>query len=55
MIPCVETTPLAQRLGEGADAESEVRQFFELDDFPPSQALDRFRQMEKALASRKHG
>ena len=31
--------------GEGKDAEIEVRQLFELDDFAPSQAVDRFRDM----------
>jgi hypothetical protein len=30
-------------VGEGEDAEIELRQVFELDDFEPSQALDRFR------------
>jgi hypothetical protein len=29
--------------GEGKDAEIEVRQLFELDDFGPSEAVDRFR------------
>ena len=28
------------------DGEIEVRQLFELDDFPPSEAIDRFRKME---------
>jgi hypothetical protein len=32
--------------GEGADAEIEVRQLFELEDFGPSEAVDRFRDME---------
>jgi hypothetical protein len=31
--------------GEGADAEIEVRQLFELDDFKPSKAVERFREM----------
>jgi hypothetical protein len=31
--------------GEGKDAEIEVRQFFELEDFGPSEAVDRFREM----------
>ena len=31
--------------GEGKDAEIEVRQLFELDDFAPSEAVDRFRDM----------
>ena len=32
-------------VGEGADAEIEVRQLFELDDFGPSRAVDRFREI----------
>lgn len=35
-------------LGEGTDAEIEVRQLFELDDFKPSEAVERFREMEAA-------
>ena len=31
--------------GEGKDAEIEVRELFELDDFAPSEAVDRFRDM----------
>jgi hypothetical protein len=31
--------------GEGKDAEIEVRQLFELDDFGPSEAVDRFRDL----------
>jgi hypothetical protein len=34
--------------GEGLEAEIEVRQVFELDDFTPSDALDRFRALEDA-------
>jgi hypothetical protein len=33
-------------VGEGEDAEIEVRPFFELDDFAPSEAVDRFRDMK---------
>jgi hypothetical protein len=33
-------------IGEGEDAEIEVRQLFELDDFEPSQAVDRFKEMK---------
>lgn len=33
-------------VGEGNDAEIEVRQLFELDDFEPSDAVDRFRELE---------
>lgn len=32
--------------GEGVDAEIEVRQLFELDDFAPCEAIDRFRAMD---------
>jgi hypothetical protein len=32
-------------VGEGLDAEIEVRQLFELEDFGPSEAVDRFREM----------
>src|SRR5207247_6264881 len=32
---------------DGREAEIEVRQFFELEDFGPSEAVDRFREMEK--------
>jgi hypothetical protein len=31
--------------GEGKDGEIEVRQLFELEDFGPSEAVDRFREM----------
>jgi hypothetical protein len=32
-------------VGEGLDAEIEVRQLFELEDFEPSEAINRFREM----------
>lgn len=35
--------------GEGQDGEIEVRQFFELDDFLPSEAVDRARELAKKL------
>ncbi|WP_019915345.1 YciI family protein [Methyloversatilis discipulorum] len=35
-------------VGEGRDAEIEVRQVFELDDFAPGEAVERFRRMDKA-------
>lgn len=35
--------------GEEADGEIEVRQLYELDDFEPSNAVDRFRQIETAI------
>ena len=31
--------------GEGKDAEIEVRQLFELEDFAPGEAVERFREM----------
>jgi hypothetical protein len=37
--------------GEGKEAEIEVRQLFELDDFDPSPAVERFRVMESARTS----
>jgi len=33
-------------VGEGADAEIEVRQLYELDDLGPSDAIERFRKLE---------
>jgi hypothetical protein len=36
--------------GEGEDGEIEVRQFFELEDFAPSEAVDRARELGKKLA-----
>jgi hypothetical protein len=35
--------------GAGKEAEIELRQLFELDDFAPSRAVDRFRDMERSL------
>jgi hypothetical protein len=32
--------------GEGSDSEIEVRQFFELEDFGPSEAVERFKDIE---------
>lgn len=32
-------------VGEGRDAEIEVRQFFELEDFAPGEAVERFREL----------
>ena len=34
--------------GEGQEAEIEVRQLFELEDFGPSEAVERFREIEAA-------
>jgi hypothetical protein len=39
--------------GEGQEGEIEIRQFFELDDFAPSEAIDRARDLEKKLAKTK--
>ncbi len=39
-------------VGEGADAEIEVRQLFELEDFGPSDAIERFRDMDMGTSSR---
>ena len=36
--------------GEGQEGEIEIRQFFELDDFGPSEAVNRAREMGKKLA-----
>lgn len=39
--------------GEGKEAEIEIRQLFELEDFGPSDAIDRARELEKELAKKK--
>lgn len=39
--------------GEGKDGEIEIREFFELEDFLPSEAADRAREMEKELSKKK--
>jgi hypothetical protein len=39
--------------GEGAEAEIEVRPLFELEDFGDSESIDRLRELEKRVASRK--
>ncbi len=38
---------------DGKDAEIEVRQLFELEDFGPSESVERFREMHKELAKKK--
>ena len=38
--------------GEGQEGEIEIRQFFELDDFGPSEAVDHAREMAKKLAKK---
>lgn len=42
--------PAPQEKGEG---EIEVRQFFELEDFAPSPAIDQARELEKKMAAKK--
>jgi hypothetical protein len=37
---------------EGGDGEIEIRQFFELEDFAPSEAVDQARELEKKLAKK---
>jgi hypothetical protein len=39
--------------GDGQEAEIEIRQFFELDDFAPSETIDRARDLEKKLTKTK--
>ena len=39
--------------GEGAESEIELRQLFELEDFAPSEAIDRARELEKELVNKK--
>jgi hypothetical protein len=39
--------------GEGVDAELEIRPFFEMEDFAPSEAIDRSRELGKQLAAQK--
>jgi hypothetical protein len=39
--------------GEGAEGEVELRQFFELEDFGPSEAVDRARELGKELEKKK--
>jgi hypothetical protein len=40
-------------MGEGKDAEIEIRLLFGLDDFDPSEAIDRARDLEKQLAQKR--
>lgn len=35
--------------GENAEGEIEIRQFFELEDFQPGEAVDRWKELEKKL------
>jgi len=39
--------------GEGAEAEIELRQLFELEDFGPSEAIDEARKLERELEKKK--
>jgi hypothetical protein len=38
---------------DGGNCEIEVRQFFELEDFAPGEAVDKFKEMERNLGKRK--
>jgi len=49
-IKWANKVPAPQEQGEG---EIEVRQFFELEDFAPSPAIDQARRLEKKLAAKK--
>jgi hypothetical protein len=40
--------------GEGVDTEIEVRPFYEIEDFAPNDAVERFRKMEQDMNIRKH-
>jgi hypothetical protein len=42
------TRRLPAHHGDGAEGEIEIRQLFELEDFAPSEAVDRFRKMENS-------
>jgi len=37
---------------DGGDGEIEIRQFFELDDFAPSEAVDEARELEKKISKK---
>jgi len=39
--------------GEDVDGEIEIRQLFELDDFAPSAAVDRFRELEATMTTKR--
>jgi len=39
--------------GEGQEGEIEIRRFFELEDFEPSPAIDKERELEKGLSKKK--
>src|ERR1700730_13078922 len=41
--------------GEGQESEIEIRQLFELEDFGPSEAVDRARELEKELVKKPKG
>jgi len=38
--------------GEGMDSEIEVRQLFELEDFTPSEAIDRMRELDMSIKNK---
>ena len=50
-IEWAKRAPNPQR--EGQEGEIEIRQFFELEDFGPSEAVDRAREMGKELSKNK--
>jgi hypothetical protein len=43
--------PTVGLCGEGVDAELEIRPFYEMEDFAPSKAIDRSRELGKQLAA----
>jgi hypothetical protein len=45
----LEWAKLAPAPHEGGEGEIEVRQFFELDDFAPSEAIERHRELSKEM------
>jgi hypothetical protein len=49
-LECTKRFPNPQ--GEGAPAEIEVRQLFELEDFGPNDAVERFRELETRRRSK---
>ena len=49
MIIVKATKRFSNPIGEGQSAETEVRQLFELEDFQPSAAVERFRDIETVI------
>ena len=52
-IEWARRAPFAVDLKPGAEAEIEIRQLFELDDFGPSEAVERHRELGEKLAKSK--